>query len=289
MTLRRDPITGDLRLFAPGRSARLAARSGCPFCPGREEDTPPETGRVEARHADAGLPGAVDSSWSARSFPNRFPLTDRHEVLVPSPRHVTSWRELVLPELHAALELLVRRRASLREPGRYVHAFVNDGSAAGASMSHVHAQLVSVPDGEHARRLTAGLQGADCALCAVLRDPEAAWVVERGRHCAIVAHPVPRIAGALLVVPLEHEARIAEPPVEEFAAFVHRALQAVDGDAALNMWFVADEEHDAHWYLEVQPRTAGIAGVELALGISVVGRDPQEVAVEARERLAQHG
>lgn len=285
MTLRRDPITGDLRLFAPGRSARLAARPGCPFCPGHEDETPPETGRVERRHADAGLPADVDCDWSARAFPNRFPLTDVHEVLVPSPRHVTSWRELALPELHAAIELLVRRRARLLSPDRYVHAFVNDGAGAGASLSHVHAQLVSVPDGHHARRLTSGVRADDCAICAVLGD-HGDWVVERGRRHAIVAHPVPRIAGALLVVPLDHETRIDEPPAEEFAALLHRALQATDPDAALNMWLVADEGHDAHWYFELQPRTTGLAGVELALGINVVGRDPRAVAVEARERLA---
>jgi UDPglucose--hexose-1-phosphate uridylyltransferase len=289
MSLHEDPITGELRLVAPGRSARLGPRpSGCPFCPGNEDTTPPETGRVDARtHVDEDP--EVDSTWSARAFPNLFPLTEPHEVLVPSPRHVTAWRELTLPELEAGLELLLRRRASMLAPGRYVHAFVNDGLEAGASLPHVHAQLVSVPAGGHAERLTHGVRGIDgrCALCDLVGDHDSPYLVERGLHYAIVAHPLPRIGGALLVAPIEHDDDISDEPPSELAALLHRALQAVAQDTSLNMWVVADEAAKAHWYLELQPRGAYLAGVELALGLNVVAKDPLATAADARERLAQ--
>jgi UDPglucose--hexose-1-phosphate uridylyltransferase len=287
VSLRADPITGELRLVAPGRSDRLGPRpSGCPFCPGNEPSTPPETGRIAARAHVLGDPD-VEADWSARSFPNLFPLTDPHEVLVPSPRHVTSWRELELPELEAGLELLLQRRTALQQPGRYVHAFVNDGAAAGASLPHVHAQLVSVPADQHAQRLTAGVRGIDghCVLCELLAE-DSPLLVERGAHYAIVAHPLPRIAGALLVVPLEHDTVVDDEVPADLAIRVHRALLALPADSALNMWLVADESNGAHWYLELQPRTANLAGVELALGINVVARDPLASASEARERLA---
>lgn len=287
MTLLEDPITGDMRLVAPGRSARLGPRpTGCPFCPGNEEDTPPETGRIALR-ANA-HPESVDADWSARSFPNLFPLTEPHEVLVPSPRHVTAWRELTLPELEAGLELLVERRAAMLEPGRYVHAFVNDGREAGASLPHVHAQLVSVPAEGHAERLTHGVRGVDgrCALCDLVGGHDSPYLVERGVRYAIVAHPLPRVAGSLLVTPLEHRTEIGDDTLSDLAARVHRALLAVQPDAALNMWLVVDETTHAHWYLELQPRTAFLAGVELALGLSVVAKDPLTTAADARERLA---
>ncbi len=289
MTLHEDPITGELRLVAPGRSARLGPRpSGCPFCPGNEDTTPPETGRVAAR-THVLEDDSVDSTWSSRAFPNLFPLTDPHEVLVPSPRHVTAWRELTLPELEAGLELLLQRRAAMLAPGRYVHAFVNDGVEAGASLPHVHAQLVSVPAGGHAERLTHGVRGLDgrCALCDLVGDHDSPYLVERGMHYAIVAHPMPRIAGSLLVTPVEHDNAISDEPPAELAALLLRALQAVHDDASLNMWVVADESTNAHWYLELQPRTAYLAGVELALGLNVVAKNPLDTAADARERLAQ--
>lgn len=289
MTLREDPITGDTRLVAPGRAARLGRTpTGCPFCPGHEASTPTETGRIPARpHASEAA--ALDAPWAARSFPNLYPLTDPHEVLVPTPRHVTTWRELTLPELEAGLELLLQRRAALLAPDRYVHAFVNDGREAGASLPHVHAQLVSVPAGRHAERLTHGVRGRDghCALCEIVDDPDSPYLVERGRRIAIVAHPLPRVAGALLVTPLDHDDHVSGGPVAEVAALVHRALLAVPQDTALNMWVVADVAAHAHWYLEVQPRGAYLAGVELALGLNVVDRDPLHTAAEARERLAR--
>lgn len=289
MALHEDPITGDLRLVAPGRSERLGPRpSGCPFCPGNEAVTPPETGRVDARTHVLEDADAQGSSWSARAFPNLFPLTDPHEVLVPSPRHVTAWRQLTLPELEAGIELLLQRRAALQRPGRYVHAFVNDGVEAGASLPHVHAQLVSVPADHHAQRLTHGVRGIDgrCVLCELVGDHDSPFLVERGAHYAIVAHPLPRIGGALLVTPLEHDTVVDDEVPADLAIRLHRALMALPDDAAMNMWLVADEANDAHWYFELQPRTANLAGVEVALGLNVVARDPLVAAAEARERLA---
>lgn len=284
MSLAEDPITREQRLVAPGRSARLGPRPhGCPFCPGNEHTTPPQTGSIAARdHVDD------IADWSARSFPNLFPLTDPHEVLVPTPRHATSWRDLTLPELQAGLELLLERHAALQADGCYVHTFVNDGTAAGASLPHVHAQLVVVPDAGHAERLTAGVLAGDCALCALLEDHASPLMVERGNYYSIVAHPVPRMGGGLLLIPNTHDDVVGNEPAPELAALLHRALRALPDDTAMNFWLVANRRRGAHWYLELQPRTANLAGVELALGLSVIAQDPIDVAEQARERLAMH-
>ncbi|MEO6866622.1 MAG: hypothetical protein ABI200_01220, partial [Gaiellales bacterium] len=220
MTLHEDPITGEPRLIAPGRNARLGPRpSGCPFCPGHEDTTPPETGRVDAGPYVLEDPAVAHSTWAARSFPNLFPLTDPHEVLVPSPRHVTAWRDLTLPELEAGIHLLLQRRKAMLQPGRYVHAFVNDGVEAGASLPHVHAQLVSVPAGGHAERLTKGVRSRDgsCAMCGLVGSHDSPYLVERGNHYAIVAHPMPRLAGSLLVAPITHDVIISDEQPAELA------------------------------------------------------------------------
>lgn len=277
-----------MRLVAPGRSARLGSRAqGCPFCPGNEHSTPAESGRRPPRPGDE--VGAA-AGWAARSFPNLFPLTEHHEVLVPSPRHLTSWRELTILELQDGLDLLLERRADLQQGGSYVHAFVNDGSGAGASLPHVHAQLVVLPRGTHSDQLVHGTRSSTpggCRLCRLLAERSHPLLVEAGRHHSLLVHPAPRIGGGLLLVPNEHEVELRDEPTAEFAALLHRALQAVPaGDA--NLWLVADESARAHWYLEVQPRTAQLAGVELALGLSVIAQDPLATADAMRERLAMH-
>ena len=57
--VRRDPLTGEPVLLAPARAARPhdvgrpATGAGCPFCPGNEAETPPET---QARPPGGGPP-----------------------------------------------------------------------------------------------------------------------------------------------------------------------------------------------------------------------------------------
>ena len=145
-----------------------------------------------------------------------------------------------------------------------------------------------VPADHHAQRLTHGVRGIDgrCVLCELVGDHDSPFLVERGAHYAIVAHPLPRIGGALLVTPLEHDTVVDDEVPADLAIRLHRALMALPDDAAMNMWLVADEANDAHWYFELQPRTANLAGVEVALGLNVVARDPLVAAAEARERLA---
>ena len=283
--LREDPLTGDLRLVAPGRAASLrpSGAKGCPFCAGNELQTPEETGSRPRREQTP-----TDAAWAARSFPNRFPLTSPHEVVVPTPRHATSWRDLTLPELQDGLSLLLERRAAHVTDDRYVHAFVNDGTGAGASLPHVHAQVVVLDRSIHTDRLVHGVRTTStCALCALLG--EADLVVEQGMHHSIVAHPVPRLAGALLVVPRTHSTAPSPAHLAELAELLRRAQAALPDGVDMNMWFVIDEAPCAHWYLELQPRSANLAGVELALGLSVSAASARDTAEEARERLAmQH-
>ena len=281
---RRDPITGNARLVRPGRAARLRDQDrGCPFCVGHEHDTPAETGRRPRRDT---TPTSAD--WSARAFPNRFPLTEPHEVVVPSPEHVRRWRDLDIVQLRDGLSLLLERRRALQREDAYVHAFINDGARAGASISHVHAQLAVLDRGANTDSLIAGVTSAgDCATCALLQDED--LVVQRGNHHTLLAHPAPRLGGGLLLVPNEHRSALDETRIVEFVELLHRAWQAVDTDLHTNAWLVADEARGAHWYAELQPRSSNLAGVELATGIAVSAADPRETASSARERLAIRG
>ena len=102
----------------------------CPFCAGREDRTPPETLRI-------------GDPWRVRVVPNLYPAFDRHEVVVHAPRHVRSMAELSPEEVGAVAEAWRERAHAARGEGfGYVHAFVNEGRIAGASLPHSHSQLV---------------------------------------------------------------------------------------------------------------------------------------------------
>lgn len=287
--LQRDPVTRAERLLAPHRALRLGPRpDGCPFCPGNEHTTPAELARLE---------GAAGESWRARSFPNLFPMGDVHEVLVPTPRHVTSMRALDEHEWVAAVTLWLDRRAAARaradQADGYLHLFVNDGRGAGASQAHTHAQLVLVPRTEGVERLLAASRDeADCGVCAALtRARGDDLIVDAGDGLTLAAHPVPRTGHALLLAPDAHATDPAGPTVGAAAPGLARALRRAvtalpDGD--WNLWLVADEARPCHWYVELLPRaTATFAGVELGLGIDVSIIEPRDAAVAARERLTE--
>jgi hypothetical protein len=95
-------------------------------------------------------------------------------------------------------------------------------------------------------------------------------------------HDTPRVAGAMLLVPTDHGAAFAVGDVLlDGLATALRALPDVD----FNAWLVADPRRRTHWYVELCPRIGNLAGIELALGMSVAIAGPHAMAVAARERL----
>ena len=147
--LRVDPVSGRQVVLAPGRARRPGVGvpvieeptetelESCPFCEGREDRTPPETLTLPAREP-ANSPG-----WQVRVVPNLYPAFERQEVVIHSPRHVRSFAELEDREVDAVAAAWFARMAEAAAEGfEYVHALVNEGRQAGASLMHSHSQLV---------------------------------------------------------------------------------------------------------------------------------------------------
>src|SRR5262245_51865364 len=150
---RRWVIIGGERGGRPNEFVEATTRASgltCPFCAGHEGETPPAI-------ATYGANGKA--KWLVRVVPNKFPAVTvdqpsgfgRHEVIIESPRHVASLSELSDEEAEAAFVAYRDRLAELKREGQfqYVQIFKNVGPAAGASLEHVHSQLValsSVPE-----------------------------------------------------------------------------------------------------------------------------------------------
>lgn len=277
VTLVEDPLTGQPRLVAPARAARLGPRpDGCPFCPGNEHTTPRETDRINDD----------DGAWRARAFPNLYPLARTHEVLVPTRRHATSLRELSSEELRVAIELWVQRIAALQcglAEQEHLHLFVNDGANAGASLEHTHAQIAVVPRTRYIEEVLGRCTDrGSCSVCALEQiDPE--LVISSTDQLVVVAASAPRMADTLLLAPRDHAAPLHAS--DELAAGLETMLQALP-EHDFNLLLVHESSRNAHWYLECVPRWGQLAGLELGTGLSVSIADPLESAARARARLA---
>jgi UDPglucose--hexose-1-phosphate uridylyltransferase len=241
----------------------------CPFDEGREGRTPPETFALpEEREPDT--PG-----WTVRVVPNLYPAFERQEVVVHSPRHVVSLADLMESEVSGVAGAWQARALAARDEGfSYVHAVVNEGRAAGASLLHSHSQLVwlrSAPPAVQAER------GENCAVCDVLAQE--GLQIEPG----VIAHPAGRSPYELLIAPTEHDEQgFASPFLGDGLQALTRSirrLHAAEGRVPLNAWLHAE----GHWHIELVPRLTIFAGVELGAGIYVNPLPPEEAAQALRQ------
>jgi UDPglucose--hexose-1-phosphate uridylyltransferase len=248
----------------------------CPFCEGREDRTPPETFALSLGAREPDTPG-----WQVRVVPNLYPAFERQEVVVSVPRHARSLGELDGAELAAvAAAWRARAEAARAEGFEYLHALLNEGRPAGASLAHSHTQLVylrETPDLVAAERTSEG----DCGVCELLA--ESAYIVAEREGVVCLAHPAGRLPYELLIAPREHGGSGFQRPSLATAlgllADAIRRLHAVEGPLPLNAWL-----HDnGHWHLEVVPRLSILAGVELGAGIYVNALPPEAAATALRE------
>jgi len=196
--------------------------------------------------------------WRVRVVPNLYPALERQEVVVHSRRHVRSLAELEGDEPQLAAEAWQRRAAAA--PG-YVHALVNEGREAGASLPHSHSQLVWLPEPPPPRarpRLEQFFAGdglvAGCP-----------WA-SRLPYETVIAPADPDSAGI--------QSELLPSAVSLLAKIVRR-LHTVEGPVPLNAWL----EHDEHdWRLVLLPRLTILAGLELGAGIFVNTLPPDEAA-----------
>lgn len=291
-----DPLTGDRTLLGATRDARPNEYRGgpssrCPFCPGHEDETPPEIASVRDE----------TGAWAARVFPNKFPAVSpphgEHEVIVDSPLHD---REITT---FGMLLWRARYRAALeRTPGAIPVLFKNRGADAGATIVHPHTQMIVV-HGDVPRLAAMRAAGEAyyelerrCAWCDEIRAAAASGLVLREIEDAVLyVRPSSRFGAAVTVAPRRCHVSLERASESEWLAAglaleaAVRALLNDDADPAFNVLVNSDPRAAAgtmHWNLELVPRSTPLAGFELASGMYIKGSDAQESADLWRRMLA---
>ena len=140
-----------------------------------------------------------------RVVPNLYPVFEHHEVVVSTPRHVRSFAELNEDEVDGVAIAWRERTRTAREAGfPYVHALLNEGREAGASLPHSHTQLVWFA--EPPPTVLAEQAEGECALCRHVETELASGerlVLERDGLVAVAAYGG-RLPYELLIAPVEH-------------------------------------------------------------------------------------
>lgn len=303
--LRRDPVTGRAAFIAEDRANRpndfeAAGPGDCPFCAGHESQTPHES----AAACDA------QGQWLVRVVPNKYPIATAspsregsfgaHEVIIESPSHVRELTDLSLDQFARVLRMYrdrIRRWAATGEM-RHALVFKNSGPAAGASLEHIHSQLVAVPFVPQG--VQAELEGAAahyaatgrCIYCDLVTAAERVVLDERG-FVAFTAF-AGRQPYETWLLPRQHRAQfdaLTDGESHDLAAVlmaIVRRLQAVVPGVAYNLLlhtgpFDGDHADSYHWHWELIPRLTQLAGFEWGAGGHINPVSPERAAAQLRD------
>jgi len=284
-----------------------------PFAAGHEDRTPPELYALRENGAwkvrvvpnlypalsEDGDGAGTDPLASGRGEPDLFasrPATGAHEVVINAPDPVTSLAELEPDQVDTAMSVW-RERMRVHEAAAYVHVIVNEGKEAGASLPHTHAQLYALPFvpaavARERERFTAysdRTQGRN-----LLEDLVQEEVRRRERIVAIddeavaLAPFAARVPFHLILAPRTPVARFSDdgPLGGRLLHQVLNRLRVTLGTLPpLNMW-VRTAPRDAAsfcWRIEIMPRLAQLAGLELGTGVHLNVLAPEDAAQRLRD------
>ena len=269
--------------------------------------------------------------WQVRVVPNKFPAVvlgqrnkpkgkqppkpsllgvipqppeGAHEVFIESPRHVQDITELSIAELTLLLQAYRERLRFWSTDDRICHAtiFKNVGDAAGASLEHIHSQLVALPSLSPV--IAAELQGAlrhfaekkTCLFCQLIEEELShgeRLVADAGPFVAFCAY-AGRQPYETWILPRDHAAnfeQLTDTDIESLAETLQqvvRRLQAQLTPLSYNLIL-----HTApfrlpagecnigqywHWHFELVPRSTELAGFEWGTGMHINPLSPERAA-----------
>jgi UDPglucose--hexose-1-phosphate uridylyltransferase len=320
---RRWVIVGcDDRAGRPNEFVEATTRQSdlpCPFCPGNEAHTPTAVATYSANGK---------GQWLVRVVPNKYPAVTLdqplcptcqpldtaagqatatgfgcHEVIIESPRHVASLSELNDIEAEIVFRAYRDRLRDLKAEGRYkyVQIFKNVGPAAGASLEHVHSQLVALPGVPEVlqQELAASadyFQQHQRPLLVDLIEQEqaaAARVVAQTANFIAFCPYASRFPYEVWLAPRRHEPRFEAVQAGELGELSRLAremagrIERAVGQAAYNTFlhtlpFDMPSYDHYHWHIEIIPRITKVAGFEWSTGCFINPFSPESAAAHLR-------
>jgi UDPglucose--hexose-1-phosphate uridylyltransferase len=332
---RHNPITGQWVILAENRGGRpqevdvqqiVRPQSVCVFCEGHEERTPGEVFAIRARGSKTDGPG-----WRVRVVPNKFPALESsfpsaspqpspargegervdvapgagvHEIVIESPRHLSSITELADEDVGEIFEAYRQRLTALRATKKYRSAviFKNGGPPAGATLVHLHSQLMAFQIGGPVigERLVQfenyHSQFGKCPLCQTMSElgGDERTVVAATENFAAFCPFASRFAYEMWIAPRRHAVDFDTTTPESFrelAALLRRVLVKLERIVKLPAYnyivhtapFDTSGSDHYHWHIEILPRTTSLAGFELGVGCYINTVEPERAAAALRE------
>ena len=322
---RKDPTVDRWVIIATERAKRPVHREAsdtalCPFCAGNESLTPPEVLVFRDQSDPSGLP-----NWTVRVVPNKYPAlvpdrgglettsenyearigTGAHEVIIESPHHVTDVTLLSESQFGAVLRAYRSRIMELRTDKRfrYILIYKNQGTEAGATLEHVHSQLIAMPmipklileEIETAKNYFQA--NRRCVFCDVIRQETAGERFVTGNARYLVICPfAPRFPYETWILPKQHASlfeRNTQPDDVDLARILRETLVRLNrslGSPAFNYFIHSNpldqgENNAYHWHMEIIPKLIQVGGFEWGSGSYINTVTPEQSARSLRAAI----
>lgn len=270
----------------------------CYFCPGHENLTPPEIGKV-----------SVKNKWKIRWFANKFPAVEekgnmnfqnadtfftyaqpygRHEIIVETPSHSKQLSDLKEEDIKEVLKVYSQRIIGLSKVNgiKYVCVFKNHGKDAGTSLVHSHTQVIAynkIPELVK-EEIQATKKFSHCPYCDIINIEKKSYrrCFENNSFVAFTPY-ASRYHFEIWVFPKKHIRNMTEmddAKLTDLASILKKILMKLkELNAPYNMQLhYAPDGEDLHFHIEICPRFSVWAGFELLTDDTINSLPPEDAA-----------
>ena len=301
--IRTDVLTGRQVIIAEGRRARPVQNhpfrtevslSDDPFLEGRETETPDERLALRRHDSAANQPG-----WLVRVVPNRYPAIQPlpakhigqpagiHDVVLECPDFRTRLLELNVIEIARVMRAWQLRIQQIEQETRNgsgaLFLFRNEGREAGASLAHCHSQILWLPTDSSAGHAAEGQ--LEQWLLKELEDEHR--LVSRDKDLAVICPFASRVSWHTRIIPLRTLpfSTLTVSNLMTIASLLKRLVQTVATLIGPFPHNVTLNQATGNWYLDIMPRTGGIAGLELMSNLDLVTVAPESACQQLQKHL----
>ena len=304
--LRFDPINRHTVIIAPERSKRPKddfistgeISKTCPFCPGNEDQTPPENFNN----------GGNVKTWTIRSFPNKYPaitqlpkgeISGIQDVIVESDKHDINPGDFTLGHLKELLKVYKERIESIKvnKNIKYILVFKNHGLMAGATLEHPHSQIVGlsfVP--QEVEKTWQKLENyySDNNQCYYCRLIDNSDVIFENNSFVLISPGAARFSYETWILPKRHQVyyeEITDQQLNDLSAIFSKQIKALNtmlSKPAFNVvlnngLYDKNRQEFYHWNIQIIPRIFHQAGFEYGTGMFINQVSPENAAWELKK------
>jgi UDPglucose--hexose-1-phosphate uridylyltransferase len=294
---------------ADGNTGKKGSEN-CLFCGGAEENTPLAKTENKNGKIYSDTPEKRVRNWDFRCFPNLYPALSPapdspeqqensvqaepgygfHEVIVESPLHGRRLEDFSDSEISGLMQVYRDRTCSYttREKIRYVSLFKNSGKKAGASISHLHSQLLALPFYPPLleRELKLIREKENCPYCAIFdMEKESPRLVFENTEWIAFTPYSSMGPFEVWILPAKHVSYLgtcSDKLLFALGAILKDVLKSygrILGNLPFNyMFYQLSETPEYHLNLRLLPRLSINAGFELSTGIYINTFSPERAA-----------